>query len=118
MNIALWVVAVLLAIPFFISGILKAVTPKEKLAANERMAWAEDFSPNMIRFIGVMEALGAIGLIAPWATGIAPILTPLAALGLFVVMVGAAIVHKRRNEPMVPNIVLGALALFVAVGRF
>ena len=64
--------------------------------------------------------LGAIGLIVPEATGIAPILTPIAALGLVAIQVGAIITHVRRKEAQVlpVNIVLLLMALFVAIGRF
>ena len=83
MNIAVWVVQVVLALVYLGAGLTKATQPKEKL--QEKMAWAEDFSPGTIRFIGVVEALGAIGLILPAVTGILPWLTPLAATGLAVV---------------------------------
>ena len=70
--------------------------------------------------IGLAEILGAIGLVLPAAVHIAPILVSLAAVGLALVMVGAAVVHARRNEPMniAVNVVLIALAVFVAWGRF
>lgn len=118
MNIVLWIVAGLLAAIFLLAGLMKVSQPKEKLATN--MAWVEDFSPGQVKAIGLVEILGAIGLILPAATGIAVILTPLAALGLALTMLVAAIVHVRRKEfPMVAiNLVLMALALFVAIGRF
>ena len=62
--------------------------------------------------------LGAIGLIVPWLTGIAPILTPLAAVGLALVMAGAVATHVRRKEQFVPPLVLGIIAVVVAVLRF
>jgi hypothetical protein len=78
----------------------------------------EDFSQNTVRFIGVVAFLGALGLILPKATGIAPVLTPLAATGLAITMVLAT--HARRREPqgVLVNTVLFALAAFVAWGRF
>ncbi|MEZ4590518.1 MAG: DoxX family protein [Chloroflexota bacterium] len=117
MNIALWIVQGLLAIAFLMAGGMKMAQPKEKLAQN--MAWVEDFSPNTIRIIGLLEVLGAIGLILPWALTILPELTGIAAVGLVLTMIGAAITHVRRGETqmLAPNIVLGALAAFVAVGR-
>jgi len=83
-------------------------------------SWAQDYSQSSIRLIGLAEILGAIGLVLPAAVHIAPILVPIAAIGLVLVMVGAAVVHARRNEPMnvVVNLVLIALAVFVAWGRF
>jgi hypothetical protein len=80
----------------------------------------EDFSATTVRVIGVVELLGAIGLILPAATGIAPVLTPIAATGLALTMVLAAATHIRRKEPsgVAFNAVLFALAVFVAWGRF
>jgi hypothetical protein len=118
MNIALWIAAGLLAVAMLAAGFSKLATPKEKLLA--RMAWVEDVSPGMIKFIGLMEVLGAVGLILPALTGIAPILVPLAATGIAIIMIGAIIVHVRRGETkeIAPSVVLLALALFVAWGRF
>ncbi len=118
MNIALWIVAGVLALAFLAAGLMKVSQPKEKLAAS--MGWVNDFSPGTVKFIGTMEILGAIGLILPAATGIAPVLTPIAATGLAVTMILAAIVHGRRREPQMiaVNAVLLVLALFVAIMRF
>src|SRR5215207_2152667 len=112
MNIALWVVQVLLAAAFGMAGFMKATQPKEKLATN--MAWVNDFSPNNVRAIGVLEMLAAIGLLAPLGLNILPWLTPLAAIGLVIVMLGAAFTHFRRGEmPLIGvNAVLGLLAAF------
>lgn len=79
-----------------------------------------DFSANTVRFIGAMELLGGIGLILPAATGIAPILTPIAATGLAIIMVLAAATHVRRKEPsgVAFTAVLFVLAVLVAWGRF
>lgn len=119
MNIALWIVAGVLAAAFLAAGLMKATKPKAALAESG-LAWVEDFSPGQVKAIGALEVLGAIGLILPAALDIAPVLTPLAATGLAVTMVGAAAVHLRRGEKqMVPiNVVLFALAAFVAVMRF
>lgn len=101
------------------SGLMKIVRSKEQLVASG-FGWAQDVSPTTIRLIGVAEILGAIGLIVPAATHIAPILVPLAAVGLALVMVGAAAMHARRKEvPMIAiNAVLLGLAIVVAWGRF
>ena len=119
MNVVLWVIASVLALAFLAAGTFKLTQSKEKLAA-AGMAWTEDFSQPMIKTIGVLEILGAIGLILPALLDIAPILVPLAATGLALVMVGASITHYRRREtPMIAiNAVLFALAVFVAWGRF
>ena len=119
MNLALWIIATVLAVVFLASGLMKQFVPKDKLAASGQ-GWAQDYSQSNIRLIGLAEILGAIGLVLPPAVHIAPILVPIAAVGLVLVMVGAAVVHARRNEPMnvVVNLVLIALAVFVAWGRF
>ncbi|MCA0331796.1 MAG: DoxX family protein [Actinobacteria bacterium] len=119
MDIALWVVAGLLAAAFLAAGLMKITTPKAKLV--ERLPWAADYSDGAVKGIGIVEVLGAIGLILPGITGIAPILVPIAAVGLAIVMVLAAVMHLRRGDGLaavVPNIVLFALAVFVAWGRF
>ena len=118
MNIALWVIQILLALAFLMAGSLKATQPIEKLATN--MGFVEDFAPWNVRAIGVLEILAAIGLILPAVTGIWPWLTPVAAIGLVLTMIGAMITHVRRGEfPGIgANVVLLLLALFVVYGRF
>jgi uncharacterized membrane protein YphA (DoxX/SURF4 family) len=118
MGIALWIVQVLLAVAFLGAGVTKLSQPKEKLAKN--MAWVEDFSQPTVRLIGALEVVGAIGLVLPALTGILPWLTPLAALGLVLLMAGAVYTHLRREEgsAVVPPAVLLLLATLVAVGRF
>ena len=119
MNIVLWVIAGLLAAAFLGAGLMQLTRSREKLAASG-MAWTEDFSPGVIKTIGALELLAAIGLILPAALNIAPVLVPLAATGLAVVMVGAMITHARRREfPMIAgNLVLLVLAALVMWGRF
>ena len=84
------------------------------------MAWTEDFSDGQVKAIGVVEVLGALGLVLPALTGVAPVLTPIAAAGLAITMLLAAAVHLRRGEKsnVAVNLVLFALAAFVAVMRF
>jgi hypothetical protein len=97
---------------------MKSTQPKEKLQPN--LPWVEDFSLGTIRLIGVAELLGGIGLTLPAVTGIAPILTPIAASCLALVMVLAAITHIRRKEPSgdAVNAILLVLNVFLAWGRF
>ncbi len=118
MNVTLWIVQALLAAMFAVAAVLKTTQPREKLLKN--MPWVEDVSAGTLRLIGAAEGAAALGLILPAATGIAPWLTPLAACGLGLIMVLAAITHARRKEPssIVFNVVLLALAVLVAWGRF
>lgn len=117
MNTALWAVQALLALAFLAAGAMKSTQPLDKLAQN--MAWVKTTPAPLVRFIGVAEVLGAIGLLAPWGLGILPILTPVAAGCLVVVMVLAAGTHAKLGEyPAIgANVVLGGLAAFVAWGR-
>ena len=118
MNAALWVVQGVLAVMFLMAGVLKATQPKDRLV--KQLPWVEDFSAGTVRFIGAMELLGAIGLILPALTGVAVILTPLAATGLAVLMLLAVLTHIRRREPgaVVFTAVLLLAAVVVAWGRF
>jgi uncharacterized membrane protein YphA (DoxX/SURF4 family) len=119
METALWIVQALLAAIFLVTGTTKLTQPRLKLAAGP-MRWAADVTDGQFRTIGLLEVLGAIGLILPAAVGIAPLLTPLAAVGLVLTMVGAIHVHVRQGEASrlaVPIVVL-AMAVFVAVEGF
>jgi uncharacterized membrane protein YphA (DoxX/SURF4 family) len=118
MNVVIWVVQILLGLAFVLAGIMKASQPREKLSG--RLTWVEDYSGPQVKLIGVVEFLGGLGVILPAWTGIAPILTPLAATGLAIVMVLATLVHVRRKElnALPVNVVLFALAAFVAITRF
>ncbi|MFI6503103.1 DoxX family protein [Nonomuraea typhae] len=116
MDVLLWVLQILLGLLFAAAGVVKLTADKERL--QPRMPYVEDFSQGQIRAIGAVEALGALGLVLPWATGIAPVLTPLAAAGLGVTMVAAAAVHLRRKENFTVNLVLLAMAVIIAAGRF
>jgi uncharacterized membrane protein YphA (DoxX/SURF4 family) len=120
MNIVLWILAGLLALVFLAAGGMKLAQPKAKLTASPGMAWAEAFSPGMIKTIGALEVLAAVGLILPAALGVLPVLVPLAAVGLVLLMLGAALTHARRGEAqsVVVNAVLLVLAAVVAWGRF
>jgi uncharacterized membrane protein YphA (DoxX/SURF4 family) len=120
MNVFLWIVAGLLAAVFVAAGLMKLTQERRKLLANPNMKWTEDFSAGTIKLIGTAEVLGAVGLILPAVLDIAPILVPLAATGLAVLMLGAAITHARRKEPqaIAINAVLLILAVIVAVFRF
>jgi uncharacterized membrane protein YphA (DoxX/SURF4 family) len=118
MTIVLWVMQALLALGFLLAGVSKLTRPIATLS--KRMGWVTVVPAWQVRGIGLAETLGAIGLILPGVTGIAPLLTVAAAAGLLIVMVGAAVFHSVRHEgaqAVVPTLVLGALALVIVVGR-
>jgi len=120
MNVALWIVSGLLAIAYLAIGGMKIVKSPKQLAENPNSAAvADELSIPAIKAIGAIEVAGALGLILPWLTGIAPILTPIAALGLVAVQIGAMVFHGRRREfkqwPI--NLAFAGLAAFVAWGR-
>jgi uncharacterized membrane protein YphA (DoxX/SURF4 family) len=118
MNAALWTVQILLAGMFLMASIMKFVMPRQKLAS--MIKWPADFSDRQVKGIGVLELAAAVGLILPELTGILPIFTPLAAVGLILLMLGAMKTHLRRGEPVMimVNMVILILAAFVAWGRF
>ncbi len=118
MGTLLWIVQGLLAVAFAGAGLMKLIKSHE--AAKVEMAWIDDFPGGFFKFIGAAELAGAFGMVLPGLTGIAPILTPVAAAGLVVIMLGAAVTHLRHSEtPMaIPALILGLLAAFVAYGRF
>jgi uncharacterized membrane protein YphA (DoxX/SURF4 family) len=120
MNVTLWIIAGVLAALFLASGIVKLAQPKEKLVATPTGAALAGFSPAAITAIGALEVLGAIGLVLPAAVGVTPVLVPLAAVGVVLLMLGAIVTHSRRREAqaVAMNLVLLALAAVVAWGRF
>lgn len=120
MNIALWVAQVLLAGMYGMAGGMKTFQP-EGVRKNPQMTWAHDKQDGYIRFVGVSELLGALGVMLPVLTGILPWLTPLAAVGLSIIQTLAIFsVHlpKREFQVIPVNIVLLTLSVFVAYGRF
>lgn len=118
MNIALWVIQGFLAVAFLGTGLLKLVKQRSWIAAQPKLGWAADFTDAQVKAIGIAETLGAVGLVLPWALGIAPVLTPVAAAALTLDMAGAVATHRRRHEPIAPAALLGVLAIVVAAGRF
>ena len=119
MNVALWVVAGVLAAAFADTGSLKLAESNQALSARG-LIWTEDFSPAMVKFISIAEVAGALGVILPALLHVAPALVSVAAAALAVVMAGAVLVHLRRKERVdaVLAVVLGLLAVFLAWGRF
>jgi uncharacterized membrane protein YphA (DoxX/SURF4 family) len=118
MNVALWIAQILLGLAFTSAGIRKLVEPIDKMA--KRWVWVSDFQLPVIRGIASLETLGAIGIIVPALTRILPWLTPIAACGLILLMLGALATNIRyRLYPATAyTVFLVALAVFVAYGRF
>ena len=118
MNIVLWIVQVVLAAMYGMAGTMKAF---QTAKAKEQLPWAKNRSDNFVRFVGTSELLGALGLILPLVTGILPWLTPLAAIGLTIIQLLAIFTEhlpKKEYNVIPVNIVLLALAAFVAFGRW
>ncbi len=118
MDTILWTVQALLAVLFFITGFMKIGQPKEALKENLG-PWVDGFSLTQIKIIGILEMLAAAGMLLPMWLNTLPILTPIAALGLAAIMVGAMMTHLKlkENKPVLSNLILFALCAFVAVGR-
>jgi uncharacterized membrane protein YphA (DoxX/SURF4 family) len=113
-NIALWIIQALLALVFLFSGGMKFIMSVEEMTQQIPMpGW-------FLHFIGVCEILGGLGLILPWLTRIQPGLTPLAAAGLVIIMIGATVLTATSGDvtmALIP-LVVGILAAFVAYGRW
>jgi hypothetical protein len=119
MDAVLWTLSIVLAVTYIVTGAGKLAAPRERILAMPGMGWVADLQTPRVRMIGALEVAGAVGVVVPWATGILPLLTPLAAIGLAAVQVGAIVTHAERGEweHLVLNFVLLAAAAVVAVGR-
>jgi uncharacterized membrane protein len=117
LRIGLWVAQGLLAAAFGLAGFAHATQPIAELATHA--PWTGAMPAALVRFIGIVEICGALGLLLPSLTRVRPVLTVWAARGLLTVMALACIVHLTRGEPQVlpVNFVLGGLALFIGWGR-
>lgn len=121
MDIALWIVAGVLALAFGAGGATQLLLTKDRygaLAASQR--WVDDFRPGQIKAIGTIKLLGVVGLVVPPLVGVAVVLSPLAACGLMLVMAGAATTRFRRGEwaLMGGDVAYLAAFAFLAWGRF
>ncbi len=114
MIIALWIVTILLALLFLLAGAVKAMQSREAVLA--RMAWVEDVTAGQLKAIGVLEMLGAIGLVLPAAAPLVWWLTPVSAFALAVTMAVAVALHVRRREGFAPSLVLAVVSLAVGIG--
>lgn len=117
-NIVLWIIQGILAAMFIPVGAMIVTQPKEKLAP--KFPWVNDFPTGIVKLNGVSKILGGIGLIIPMLTGIATILTSLAAMGLCTIMILATAYNIRKHDmkAVVANVIIFLLAAFIAYGRF
>lgn len=115
----LWITQGLLAGLFLLSGALKSTRPEPWLVRHGNTG-VEGLPGPLIRYIGLSEIAGALALVLPWLTGIAPVLTPVAAACLGLIMPPAAVIHAHRREPrnVAINAMVFAACAFVACGRF
>lgn len=118
MKVALWLISILVAVAFLVTGAMKLTRSRAELIGRGQ-AWAESVPEPGIKAMGAAEVAGAIGLLLPAVTGIAPLLTPVSAVALAVMMTGAAVLHYSRGEGanVAPPLLLAALCLFIAWGR-
>ena len=118
MNIIVTIFQFVLAGMFLMVGMMKLMKTKEQVGM--KVGWVNDFSQGQIRKIAMLEVFAAFGLIVPHYTGIYPILTPIAAVGIVLLMLGAMRVHHRRGEPrmIAMNMMILVMAAYVAFGRF
>ena len=118
METIIWIAQGILAAVFLAAALMKLAQPRAAL--QEKTPYVEDFTDRQVKAIGTVEVLGAIGVLAPAAIGVAPMLTPIAACGLALTMVVAATTLIRRGEAshVLLNVVMFALAVFVAIERF
>ena len=119
MNIGLWIIQIFLTFAFLTAGLVKVVLPTNKLK-DKLGKWVNDFSTYQIKLIGTLEILGAIGLILPMWLNIYPILTPIAAIGLGLTMIGAIRTNARvmkKNSDIFKNVMFLILAIIVVIGR-
>ena len=118
MNIALWIAQGLLTAMYLMAGVLKTF---QTAKAKEQLPWAKNRSDGFVRFVGISELLGALGLILRLVTGFLPWLTPLAAIGLIIIQLLAIFTEhlpKKEYNVIPVNVVLLALAAFVVFGRW
>lgn len=115
MTIAVWAASIFVALVMLLSGLAKLFVPRPSLAT--RMKWAASWSNSHVKLLGLADVLGAIGVIAPAATGVLPVLTPIAALCIAALMCGAVKVQLDHREPVAPAVMVGLLSVGIAVAR-
>jgi uncharacterized membrane protein YphA (DoxX/SURF4 family) len=118
MNIALWIAQGLLVAMYLMAGSMKTFQTEE---VRPTMTWTQGRSDAFVRFVGISELLGALGLILPTVTGILPWLTPIAAIGLALIQLLAIFsehLPKKEYNVIPVNVLLLGMAVFVAFGRW
>jgi len=120
MTYVLWIIQVLLALLFLFAGGSKLIMPIEQMQELARQAEQTPLPGLFLRFLGTVEVLGGLGLILPTLLRIRPALTPLAAVGLLIIMIGATLITLASGAigSAVPPLVVGLLLAFVAYGRW
>lgn len=126
MNTLLWIFQILLCIEFLASGINKSTLSEKALVAKGQTG-VEGLPAGLIRFIGISEILGSIGIIIPWLTRIRPVLTPVTAVCFAFIMIPASVIHFKRYQRsgikkelgnVTINTITFLMSAFVAYGRF
>ena len=118
MNIALWIAQGLLAAMYLMAGSMKTF---QTAKAKAQFPWAKDRADGFIRFVGISELLGSLGLILPLITGVLPWLTILAAVGLILIQLLAIFTEHlpKKEYSVIPvNIILIAISAFIVIGRW
>lgn len=120
MNLALWIAAGLLAVVALTGGISKTFVPKKKLSQTHGGEWTEDVGTGLVKTLGGLEVLAAVGLILPAVVGVIPVMVPVTAVCWVLLMIGAMITHGRLGQfnLVMLNLAYLALAAFIAWGRF
>ena len=119
MNYILWFFQIILATLFSVTGIIQITFPKEKLI-KLGLKWVLRIPLSSVRFIGMLELFGALGLILPMLLNTYPLLTPFSAIGFLLIMIFASYHHYRysENNAIILNIIIMILSTFIAIGRF
>ena len=118
MELGLWITQYSLLAIYGTYGIYKTFWTSN---AREKMAWAGDRSENFVRFVGIAEILGAVGVVLPMLTGILPWLTPLSAIGFTLIQVSAILTEhlpKKEYKILPLNLYFMAMSIFVLIGRW
>jgi len=119
MNTVLWILQAAMSVIFMYSGVNKSIFSVRRLVYEKGQTGVENLSLPFVRFIGISEILGAVGLILPWWLNMLPVLTPVSAILFAFIMMPAAIIHYKRKEPknVLTNTILFCICIFIGYGR-